>query len=76
MESIEFLNFVANAVLIVVLLLFSRQSLKKIRKIIDVLTNGELIDHLPYADQRKTGRRWYDSSPYGDNKNKKGGDSL
>ena len=72
MESVSFLNFVINAVIIVVLLLFSRENLARVRNILDILNNGS-YHNCPFyrgAKPIEGGRRWYD------NQVEKGGENL
>ena len=78
-ELTPFLNFVLNAFVVVLLLLFSKESLRRIRKILNILDNGGYRDCPHYADQRQQGRRWYDENHLHDvslNLNEKGGDNL
>ena len=78
MNTELFLNIVLNSVTIIVLLAFSRRSLERIRKIIDLLNNGGFRDCPYYADQREEGRRWYDCNKMDEWKEShmKGGENL
>ena len=69
-----FFNFALNAVIILVLLLFSRESLRKLKNIVTILSNGAYSDCPFYKDQLENGRRWYDKS-LAEN-NDKGGENL
>lgn len=73
MEYINYFNFVLSAVIVVVLMLFSRENLKRVHNILDILQHGS-YKNCPYYDARKVnGRRWYDKEL---DTNLKGGDSL
>lgn len=39
-NTVPFLNFVLNSIIVIVFLLFSKTSLEKIRNILDILNNG------------------------------------
>lgn len=62
LNTVEFLNFVVNAVIIISLLLLNRESLKRVRKVLDILTNGGYRDCPFFVDQRPVGRRRYDEN--------------
>ena len=62
MEHIEVLSFVLNAILVVVVGLMSRESIPRIRKILDILDNGGYKNCPHFIDQQKEGRRWYDEN--------------
>ena len=78
MDSVLFLNVVLNSLVVIVLLAFSRRSLERIRRILDLLNNGGFRDCPYYADQRDEGRRWYDSNKIKEWEeiHKKGGEDL
>lgn len=44
MEFIEYFSFVLNAVIIITLMLFSRTNLSRVRRILDILSNGGYHD--------------------------------
>ena len=62
MNYTVFFNFALNALIVIVLLLFSRESLRKLRNIVNILSNGAYSDCPFYKDQVENGRRWYDKS--------------
>lgn len=66
-----FINIVISAVTIIVLLAFSRESLRRIKNILTILTNGAYSDCPFYKDNVTRGRRSYDKSLKSNNK---GGD--
>lgn len=60
MERIELLSFAINAVILIVLIGLSRESLGRIRNIIDILSNGAYKNCPFFTSQMKGGRRMYD----------------
>ena len=62
MNTTIFFNFALNSLIIIVLLLFSRESLRKLKNIVNILSNGAYSDCPFYKDQVENGRRWYDKS--------------
>jgi hypothetical protein len=59
---VALLNFCLNAFVLIVLLLFSKQTLRKIKNVLSILDNGGYRECPHYADQRERGRRWYDEN--------------
>lgn len=61
LRAISFLSFVLNAIIVIVLVALSKESLTRIRNIIDILTNGGYANCPFYRESMlKGGRRWYD----------------
>ena len=67
-------NLALNALIVIVLLLFSRQSLQRLRNIVNILSNGAYHDCPFYKESMQDGRRWYDKNL--SENNNKGGESL
>lgn len=69
-------SFILNCIILTLLMLFSKKTLERIRKIIDILTNGGFKDCPHYFGQRSVGRRWYDCNNLDALPGKEGGESL
>lgn len=54
MNELELLTFALNGIIVIVLLLFSKTSLRKIRKIIDILYEENEIIHKEFESLKQT----------------------
>lgn len=70
-EMVQLFSFILNAIIVVVLLLFSRENLTRVRNILKIIDNGAYHDCPLYKlAQKEGGRRWYDAH------HKEGGEDL
>ena len=61
-SSTALISMALNAIILIFLLSFSKESLRKIRHVLDILEHGS-FKNCPYCiEKRKNGRRWYDNS--------------
>lgn len=79
LSTVSFFSFVLNAVIVIAVIALNRESLTRIRNIIDILTNGGYANCPFYRESMlKGGRRWYDKHIHAsDTESKqKGGENL
>jgi len=74
-SSTVFSSLVINSAVIIVLLLFSKESLRRLKNVLDILNNGAYTSCPFFTEKMKNGRRWYDEVDNAENTGK-GGEDL
>jgi hypothetical protein len=69
-------SLVLNCIILLSVMLLNKEGLERIRKILELLSNGGYRDCPHYSDQRKVGRRWYDQNNLTAKNKEKGGGEL